>query len=138
MTNHKGEVCLKCQPEKQPWEERFDEAFGRFALGENNGMGKGWRSISMLKPFISQLLKEEQCCLCKDKGVIELIEEAVEAERQKTRDWSEVSYKRGYQDGRDSIFSKNGLIELRDVDYSKPTTEFSDALQVINKEGDKS
>ena len=41
MTKHKDDVCLKCQPEKQPWEERFDEAFGRFALGENNGMGKG-------------------------------------------------------------------------------------------------
>ena len=147
MTNHKGEVCLKCQPEngyetatdeektkmmlqiakeanaeqkamcepeKQPWGQRFDEAFGRFSLGENNGREKGWRSIDMLKPFISQLLKEEQCCLCKDKGVIELIEEAVEAERKRIRE------------GIEKLSTDGHGTSYQDA--------LSDALQVINKE----
>lgn len=108
------------QPEKQPWEERFDEAFGRFSLGENNGREKGWRSIDMLKPFISQLLKEEQPCLCKDKGVIELIEEAVEAERARIQ---EQIQKEGVEN--DSVWGKG---------YNAGLFTALRIVQVINKE----
>jgi len=36
--------------------------------------------------WVNSRLKEEQPCLCKDKGVIELIEEAVKEERERIQE----------------------------------------------------
>ena len=81
MTNHIDNECMKHTTEKPRWEEEFDRIF----VNENVWQGEDEYTknvpIGNIKSFISQLLKEEQCCLCKDKGVIELIEEAVEADR---------------------------------------------------------
>lgn len=66
------------------------------------------------KNKVIALLKEEQPCLCKDKGVIELIEEAVEVERKRIQEGIEW-------------LPKYPL-------HGEQAVMLSEAIQVINKE----
>ena len=75
------------------------------------------------KNKVIALLKEERECLCKDKGVIELIEEAVEAERARIREGVEGL-------ARDTHGLPDGMPPMT-YSYNQGLL---DALQVINKE----
>lgn len=71
----------------------------------------------------------ERTCLCKDKGVIELIEEAVEAERAKYKEYREGLVTIGKE-----LDWLMGKLEDHQKNRLKVLNERLDALQVINKE----
>jgi len=110
------------EPEKQPWKLIREDQVNQTWRHED----KGERLIN--KELLSFILKEEQCCLCKDKGVIELIEEAVEAERARIRKRVEGLKK---QNGETVVHIGNVENIFKNTTYN---IALSDALQVINKE----
>jgi hypothetical protein len=99
------------------WEKEFEERFGdsldnktkRHLCLYNEHLGYTDHHLEV-KAFISAL-----------------IESVKEKERQKTRDWSEVSYKQGYENGKQNIFKMNGTMDLQNINFSQKTTEFTPA-----------
>lgn len=78
MTNYKGNTCMKHQPEKQQWGERFDKEFPQFleyADCFDTKFESDPKNRKKVKSFISQLIKEER------EAERERIREGIEAIR---------------------------------------------------------
>jgi len=99
------------------------------------------------KNKVIALLKEERECLCKDKGVIELIEEAVEAERARIREGVEKlttdGYGTSYQDAlsdalrvinEEATDYDTALAEVKEITKTALDKIETDHFNVINKE----
>ena len=112
------------EPEKQPWTDELEQNLIVLGLNDANRL--------FMHYWVNLRLKKERECLCKDKGVIELIEEAVEAERARLKPFVER-----IRLDVDVIICDCGE-PYKDSDLDGSLKELEDALQVINKEGDKS
>lgn len=117
-----------CFEDKQPWKEKVIKEWNR---REDSVFESRKETID----FISQLLKEEQCCFCKDKGVIELIEEAVEAERARIWGGTQKLKQEWDANGKYEKLAEmiDDGIELK-KGFEAYNRALSDALQVINKD----